>query len=78
MGQFSVDPWRPVGLTGRGMDRRDPLREQRIFQGAAAWTSVAPSIEARPRDPEGLAHGFDGKGLVRGHELEDLNDVPSF
>ena len=74
---LGADPRRPVGLTGGSVDRRDPLGEPRVFYSTAAGAPVLPSMEARARDPEGLAHSLDGEGLVRGHEPEGPNDVPS-
>jgi hypothetical protein len=78
-GKLSVNARRAVGLLRSFMNAADLCQQLLVRQIARRRLAAGPGVEAAARDVHRPCHGIDGElGLVRGHELEDLDDMLSF
>jgi hypothetical protein len=76
--QLRMDARRAIGPFRRRMDPTDLRRQLLVGKVARRWLTSQPRVEAAARHAHGARQGLDGEiGLVRGHELEDLDDVAS-
>jgi hypothetical protein len=76
--EIGMDARGAIGPARAVVEGRDPLGKRGVGKRPRRRRPAAAGVKAAARHAERGAHRGDGKiGLVRGHEVEDLEDVTS-
>ena len=77
-GELGMDPRDAIGLPRGLVDGGDTLGKSGVDDRTFRRPTALPGVEATARHPQRSRHHLDRKiSLVRGHEVEDLEDVTS-